>query len=117
MTNDELNKELAAIADADLMDRGDTGGKGIAYYGWFWRDVDWDQPIRLAYTKLPFGWVGFCENNKWGYPMVTCTPEQSAKIRALAEAIVSGPVHNMGRRMEALFDYMQALRATVKEPA
>lgn len=117
MDSAELNRRLAEVADADVMDRGDTGGKGIAYYGWYWRDVDWDRPISLAYPRKlrelgheRDGWVGFCENNKWDHPEFTCTPEQSAELRRLAEAIVAGPVGEMKVRMEALFDYMQSLR-------
>src|SRR5258708_32652950 len=40
--------------------------KKIFYWGWYWRNVDFDGRISLAYDES--GQAGFCENNKWGYP-------------------------------------------------
>lgn len=58
-------------------------GKKIFYWGWFWREVNFDLPIVLAWDTQ--GLTGFCENNKWGYPEITLTQEQSEELRTLCE--------------------------------
>ena len=115
MTSEELNDKLR-----DLSDEGDiygpkgleSSGKAIPYYGWFWRTVDFDRPIRLAYADGSGGddvpsWVGFCEKNKWNYEEFTATREQTAEIRRLAIEFASLPSRG---RAQALFDYLQGTR-------
>jgi len=113
MTSGELNGCLS-----ELSDRGDLGpsglagsGKAIPYYGWFWRTVDFDSRIRLAYTRhqgrdVP-SWVGFCAKNKWGYPEFTATLEQSSEIRRLCEWFAAVPTRQTAT---AVYDYLQTLR-------
>lgn len=69
-----------------LVDSNTDTGKKIFYWGWFWRDVDFDKPISLAYDVQ--GLVGFCENNKWGYPTIRLSKENSEKLRELCEVAV-----------------------------
>ncbi len=61
--------------------------KKIFYWGWYWREVDFDGRISLAYDES--GQTGFCENNKWGYPMVRLSPEDSKALRDLCENAVT----------------------------
>jgi len=113
MTSEELNIELALLAD-----QGDLGfphlvgsGKAVPYYGWFWRFVDFDQRIVLAYADktghdVP-PWVGFCQKNKWSYPTYRATLKQSAEIRRLCEAFADNPTKETSL---AIFDYLQSLK-------
>lgn len=108
LTNDELNNKLSELADKeeftpDNMIRYDSG-KAIAYYGWYWRKVDFDSQISLAYGSA---WVGFCQNNKWDYHEFEATIEQSQIIRDLAESFAMNPSKT---HATALFDYMQSIR-------
>lgn len=121
MTSDELNRALAALDDntAIAPPALDGTGKALPYYGWFWRNVDWDSPITFAHaggdwphsSPRPIDdvprWVGFCENNKWGYPMFTATPGQSAEVRRLAERLAADPT---ALHAADLYNYIQTLR-------
>ena len=112
MTNEELNEKLAALADDEqFVVQGLGHGKAIPYYGWWWRSVDFDQPITFAYANgegfdVP-SWVGFCERNKWGYEMFTATEEQSQQVRRLCVEFVEQP---SSERAQAVFDYLQSIR-------
>jgi hypothetical protein len=117
MDNEQLNRGLVELVEREelIPDALTTSGKAIAFYGWFWRAVDFDRPITFAYANgegfdVP-GWVGFCENNKWGYEQFEATEEQSRNVRSLCEALVVDPSKV---RATILFDYMQSTRpATV----
>lgn len=63
--------------------------KKIFYWGWYWRAVDFDGRISLAYDES--GQTGFCENNKWGYPMVYLSIEDSKRLRDLCEKAATSP--------------------------
>lgn len=78
------NLKLESILDPDL----DTGKK-IFYWGWYWREVDFDQQISLAYDVV--GSTGFCESNKWGYPMVRLSKDDSILLRDYCEVAVKDP--------------------------
>lgn len=65
---------------------GGKNEKKIFYWGWYWREVDFDDRISLAYDES--GQTGFCENNKWGYPMVHLSIEDSKILRGLCERAV-----------------------------
>ena len=68
MTSKEINDKLNGLDGKDF-DR--PGGKAIFYWGWYWRDVDFDDyPYTLCYGSGDEDIVGFCENNKWGYVYV-----------------------------------------------
>jgi hypothetical protein len=87
MTSAEMNRRIVEI-EADDSLWSDDSGKKFPYIGWFWREVDFDEPTyRFGY--IPVGspefsvgcggeikhgpgttaqFVGFMENNKWDYP-------------------------------------------------
>lgn len=114
MTSEEINERLRTVANKEEIAPSELNGSGkaIAYYGWFWRTVDFDRLISFAYANgdgkddVP-GWVGFCQNNKWGYEEFTTTPEQSAWVRNLCEAFAKEPTAS---KAKMLFDYMQMTR-------
>jgi hypothetical protein len=111
LTSDDINARLAEIADSESISPAPLAGKAIAYYGWYWRSVNFDAPITFAYADgggwdVP-SWVGFCENNKWGYDEFTCDSEQSAEVRRLCEILATEPTRE---NAQALFDYMQTTR-------
>lgn len=71
--NDHLNGFVSDWADrkdddapplAGLLTHNESG-KRIPYIGWYWRDVDF---AAKRITIADCGdFIGFCENNKWGY--------------------------------------------------
>lgn len=114
MTSDELNAAIAAqdsLLDEPIYDA--FGGKPVPYFGWFWRRVDFDSPTcRFAVAPDDDGvsCVGFCEDNKWGYPEIEATPEQFAEIKRLlihaatvktAEAFAAADAAIQGVRLNA----------------
>lgn len=106
MTSDELNEALFEISTRDdiFITGLGTSGKNIPYIGWYWRNVGFDLPISLGI--LPGEWVGFIENNKWGYDEFDLTSAQSAKVRALCESLAAYPSN---KTAQALNDYVQSL--------
>ena len=84
--SDELNDWIVSFVDEIDYGFRDTG-KAIAYIGWFWRNVDFTYPIWLGHIKYsggmyegPADFIGFMENNKWGYESFKITSEQQVKI-------------------------------------
>lgn len=98
LSSDELNKRIEGICDgietADDVDWPfepvDNTGKCIWYWGWYWREINFDTPLRLA-TNHDGEFAGFCASNKWNYPMFVLTPTQSAGIREALEIAVNRP--------------------------
>jgi hypothetical protein len=86
-SSDEMNEMLHKLADRNDLFEIEDLGKAIMYFGWYWRDVNFDSyPYTIARTDD--GLNGFCENNKWGYPEITITEEQSIRIRLLLESVI-----------------------------
>lgn len=110
MTSDEINKRLGDEELADLgtiITKGLEGtDKAVAYIGWAWRDVDFDEPLSLG--VIPGEWIGFMENNKWGYDYVHLTAGECATIRGLVTNYVISPSNDTA---QSLFDFMQRLIA------
>jgi len=82
MKSKEINKRITKLDDADYsIDF--FGGKPIFYWGWYWREVDFDDyPYALAtHGNI----VGFCESNKWGYRYLKVSTKNSKKLRGLIE--------------------------------
>jgi hypothetical protein len=108
VTSDELNANLRDIENDEAKPFFVAGlyhhGKTLPYIGWYWRDVDWDQPLRLGDCG---SFIGFMENNKWGYPEWRVTPEQDARIKELARDLASAPTE---QKAEAFFLYIQTCR-------
>ena len=89
----------------------EDSGKCIPYIGWFWREVDFGREVWLGYTEEegddypPF--VGFMENNKWGYPQFKCTIPQTQRIE---ELLIEAVEKTSNETLQVVFDYMQTLR-------
>lgn len=95
-------------------------GKRVPYIGWFWRAVD------FANKRIPIGdcgeFVGFMENNKWGYPERELTePEADAVIsivwQAMQESDKGGELKEIVRKTRGKLDELWELMQTfeVKE--
>ena len=100
------------MEDREFVVKGlEDSGKVVPYFGWFWRNVDFTRPISLGYTnEVGFDvpkFVGFMENNKWGYSEFTCTLEQTENIERLLIEAVENP---SDETLQSVFDYMQTLR-------
>ncbi|KKM65381.1 hypothetical protein LCGC14_1491810 [marine sediment metagenome] len=113
MDSNELNERIRALEDDDQYTvKGIEGtGKCIPYYGWFWRDVDFDGPLNLGWAgrdgfDTP-DFVGFMENNKWGYDYINASQEEGTEIRRLLELAVVSP---RNETLQTVFDYMQTLK-------
>ncbi len=112
-----LNEKIRGICDRgdEFEVKGLEGtGKAIPYIGWYWRDVDFNDEIILGYCPpvMTFleqnpGFVGFMENNKWGYDQWTITEEQADRLKGLLLVAVAYPTQE---KLQAVFDYMQTLR-------
>lgn len=91
------------------------GEKLIPYIGWFWREVDFDDyPYSLG--VIPDGaikdslfekandrnLVGFMENNKWDYPYINTTIEQSKEIRKLIEVALKDPTKDNFKKVDGV---------------
>ena len=96
--NDKLNK-----LDDKEFDR--PGEKAIFYWGWYWREVNFDDyPYSLATDEDS---VGFCENNKWGYREIDINEKQSKELRTLIEAaLVTEKMEDFDR----VNNFMQGLK-------
>lgn len=113
MDDSELNGRLSELADNARWcpEPLRQSGKCVAYYGWYWRSVDFSHPLYFAYADgdgvdVP-GWVGFCQNNKWGYEMFSVSQEQTVAVRDKCVAFVESPSKETATE---LFDLMQSLK-------
>lgn len=106
MDSDILNDRIRELENKDAFFGGPMAkhGKALPYIGWFWRTVDFDQPITLGDCG---GFIGFMENNKWGYEEWVTTPEQSATIRQLVDVVVTNPGP---ATLQSLFDFVQGCK-------
>ncbi|MFD0712283.1 hypothetical protein [Paenibacillus sp. GCM10027626] len=103
-SSDELNMQIAEIDAYNEPGLAGCGGTDmpIPYHGWYWRDVCFDaDTIMFAYGR---GYVGFCEQNKRGFPEYYTTQEQTAIIRTMLEHIVDQP---SDEKCQALYSYIK----------
>jgi hypothetical protein len=87
--NDHLNGFISDWADrkdddaaplAGLLTHNESG-KRVPYIGWYWRDVDF---AAKRITIADCGdFIGFCENNKWGYDQRDLTDDEADQVIAL----------------------------------
>jgi len=95
------------IAEIDAYNMTGLAGCGgtempIPYHGWYWRDVRFDaDTIIFAYGR---GFVGFCEQNRRGFPEYHTTQEQTSVIRTMLEHIVDQPSNE---KCQALYSYVR----------
>lgn len=105
MTSREMNDNLYELDDKDF---DNIGGKAIFYWGWFWREVDFDDyPYTLCHGYGDEDVVGFCENNKWGHSYLDVSAEESKELRRLMEKSLTT---NRGKDFNIVNNYMQGLR-------
>lgn len=118
--NDKLNRFVSRYADYDEDEHGSPReDKRIPYIGWFWRDVDFARPD----TYIPIGncgeFIGFMENNKWGYPQRGLTSDEAKQVTDIVcEAyrlsreggIVSDIQKNTKAKLEELWPLMQTFK-------
>ncbi len=89
-----INREIITLEATE-------GDKTVFYFGWYWREVDFDAPscaLAVAPGPAPSWWkdtvehkllnlawkggqVGFCESNKWGYPMFRVEGEEWEELK------------------------------------
>ena len=128
-TSEQLNDKILAICDGiERKDGHDTltdypfepvtgTGKCIWYWGWYWREVNFDRNRYTLNTDYSGQNAGFCESNKWGYPGYSLSIEQSLEIREALERAVDNPssdnLATVWRVMQGTIphDLMQHLRA------
>lgn len=107
----ELNRKLSNLSDDESLSPIPACGKAIAYYGWFWRTVDFSIPLRFAYADgngidVP-SWVGFCENNKWDYEIFEISWADTQAVRELCVSLAETPSRETATK---LFEFMQSLK-------
>jgi hypothetical protein len=98
----ELNAAICLLESDEALQV--KGGKAVPYIGWYWRQVDFDSPISFGDCGE---FVGFLENNKWGYPEFTLTPEQDAEVKTGLRELVAAPTYGKCR---AFWDRVQTFR-------
>ena len=103
--NSELNMRIREICD-------DGCEKTIPYIGWFWRNFNFDSmPYTLGVIPadaegLSENYVGFMQNNKWGYPYLEMNTEESLQLLFLIEAAVDSPCDET---LSKVREFMQSL--------
>lgn len=116
--NTLLNDWCGDVADYSENDKRGSG-KRLPYIGWYWRSVD------FAAKSIPVGdcgeFIGFMENNKWGYSERDLTPDEADHAIALLwkareESNRGGLVSDLYDARDAvlteLWDWMQTLTVT-----
>lgn len=126
--NSHLNRWVSDHAD----DRGEgqglevllthnESGKNVPYIGWVWRSVE------FVGGRIPVAdcgdFIGFCENNKWGYDQRDLTDDEQADVVALVWKAKRASEDRGGNSdeiaaavaavLDELWEYMQALRIPV----
>lgn len=116
--NQKLNdfiREFNTFEEHEPDHPGKEYNKRIPYAGWYWRDVDFatGEWVRIANTGE---FIGFCENNKWGYPQRTLTDEEFSKVVKIIErayklnsqgGILAEIWDNTRRELNKVWDLMQ----------
>jgi len=96
----KLNKKIDLIDEKfDHL----NDGKPIPYIGWVWRDVDFSDLIALGDCGM---FIGFMENNKWGYPEWPISKVQDAAIKAMLQAL-DPDSDTIEKDIADLYDYIQ----------
>lgn len=120
--NTLLNAWCSDVADysqreADSRETDRRGhGKRLPYVGWYWRSVDFARKRVTVADCSDF--IGFCENNKWGYPERSLNNEEADQViaflwRARTEGSKGGSLSDLDAARDAvlteLWDWMQTL--------
>src|SRR6476659_904452 len=115
LVNNELNDFIASHDKFEDDERDPHGmGKRIPYIGWFWRSVDFANEYYIIGDCKDF--IGFMENNKWGYAERRLTPEESQKVTKIVLAaftasreggILSDIIKNTNKQLDKLWLLLQ----------
>ena len=98
--SDDGSYEISGLEDS---------GKSIPYVGWYWRDVDFNNVI-LGDCQSGQGFIGFMENNKWGYAEINLTRDESRAIRKMLKSIVRKGAKDIKKKLQTLFDHLQTFK-------
>jgi len=120
--NRELNDLVSGYADVKEDEVDEFGhGKRVPYIGWFWRSVDF---ANSSYTIGDCGdFIGFMENNKWGYVERRLTPDEAAKVTKIickahdldhAGGLLSDVVETTQKKLAELWPLLQSFPMTVE---
>lgn len=114
MTNEELNKAIRVIEDKPEKPFHCWEGlseKCFPYFGWFWRNVDWDRgsPITISLE----GDVGIDVAEKWGYSPANVPEGFWPKLRA---AFVRAVTEQTVESFKAVADLVQSLNPKHYKP-
>lgn len=118
LLNEKYNRYIRDFADCETGEVDPSGhGKRVPYVGWFWRFVDFSRLDRIPIGDCgPF--IGFMENNKWGYPERNMTPAEAKHVvNLLDESMAAGRRGGNLAEIRAsqykplgeLWDYLQTL--------
>lgn len=85
---DQFNDMLSEMADFEDVEEKSiydhwSSGKRVPYLGAFWRNLNFDEPIRIGISGS--GMVGLMVTNKWYYPERTLTEEEQAEFVKLLD--------------------------------
>lgn len=122
LVNNALNGFIADHDKFEDDERDPHGhGKRIPYIGWFWRSVDF---ANQYYTIGDCGeFIGFMENNKWGYASRRLTPEESQKVTKIVLAaytasreggILADIIKNTYKQIDKLWPLLQTFPMEVE---
>lgn len=85
----KLHESMRFVADDPAKEIELIGewSKQLPYFGWFWREFDWNRvPLGLQQDEN-VTLVGIMAKNKWYYREYYCTPDESSVIRSWCEDI------------------------------
>jgi len=115
--NGQLNRfivEYDEFGDGEVDPHGHS--KRVPYIGWYWRDVDF-----VTGEYIPIGdcgeFIGFMENNKWGYAQRKLEPDEVLKVRNIvckaydlskAGGILSDIMANTRKELDKLWPLLQS---------
>lgn len=119
MNSEEINARVEEIEGMDPhpYEVGKTG-KAFPYIGWFWREVDFDYKtfslgvIHGADTLNGGPFVGFMQNNKWGYGEFGLTEEETKVLRALFVTACEAPSTELADALKAINEYVYHVRTS-----
>jgi hypothetical protein len=121
LINSVINRELnhfIASHDEFKDDEVDPHGHGkrVPYIGWYWRNVDF-----ATGKYIPIGdcgeFIGFMENNKWGYASRILTPDEVEKVTKIvckaydlsqAGGILSDIITKTNKELDKLWPLLQS---------
>ena len=115
--DEKYNEFLCSKADYKDHEKDAHGhGKRVPYIGWFWRRVTFSAGTISLGDCGEF--VGFMENNKWGYRERSTTAEEFVRIMTIIDEAMKLDeqggsldkiIESTNAKLEELWGYMQTL--------